>query len=309
MKLLGNLLHSHFWICSSSRLPWKGLRLNPDLPSKEEKVLLTGQPSDDTGSVVLTLCDSFGSRKKKGHSIEFMCVYMHTRVFWGGWATLCKSAASLDLLKFRFHYYQDICIFFSAQPHLMHINSALTLHWGQPPPSQGIYNTLNGILKIPICLVVPINKCEPFHPASVGETCHRLVLRQAWDGVSEGYWSKRPAVTGLSQGRDYVLNHITSFLWASFKFLLSLSLQPNGAVCEIRAAFPTLSLAGGLCFERVFVKIAKPTHWGLWHHDWRLPTFTWHETWVYLTRNLRKEVRSHTSSLDQGNSHSLDTTV
>lgn len=79
MKLLGNLLHSHFWICSSSRLPWKGLRLNPDLPSKEEKVLLTGQPSDDTGSVVLTLCDSFGSRKKKRpqHRI-YVCVHAHT---------------------------------------------------------------------------------------------------------------------------------------------------------------------------------------------------------------------------------------
>lgn len=69
----------------------------------------------------------------------------------------------------------------------MHISVAQqSVEVNRPPPpgipgglELRIHNTLNGILKIPICLAVPINKWEPFLPNSVQETRHHVGLRQA----------------------------------------------------------------------------------------------------------------------------------
>lgn len=113
--------------------------------------------------------------------------------------------------------------------------------------------------------------------------------------------SKHPAVTGLSQEKDYALNHVILLLKGSFKFPSPLPLKQNVPVSEMRGAFLTLLLAEWLFVERAFVQAVKPRRWGPGASDlasaklqgWTMrPVFC-----VYLTWPLRKTFRSKMSSL------------
>lgn len=109
------------------------------------------------------------------------------RVCRGGWGTPHHSSASLDLLKFHFHLLEGhLHIFLPSHIEYTSVQIQLSVEVNCPPPpgipgglELRIHNSLNGILKIPICLAGPINKCEPFLPNSVQETHHHVGLRQA----------------------------------------------------------------------------------------------------------------------------------
>jgi hypothetical protein len=134
--------------------------------------------------------------------------------------------------------------------------SALTL-WGQLLPisrhPRGLelrtHNTPNGILKIPICLADPINKCEPFHPLCKRDASPPGFKRSVRCGFLRVTASKHPAVTVLSQDKDYALTHAILWPQGSFKFSLPTSLQQNVPVSETWGAFLKLSLVKWLVLK------------------------------------------------------------
>lgn len=174
-RLLCKCLGFHFW--SQLTFDQKVIRLDTCFIRKKVTVLLKGNTFSRLGFWPLWHVWYEAPRKKK-KVIVFVSAHMCVNVFAeGGWRPSSPhySAASLNLLKFHFHLLGDICAFFcpaTFNAHQFSPNPLLrsTLFHLQAAPGVGeglglrIHNTLNGILKIPICLAVPINKYDPFHP-------------------------------------------------------------------------------------------------------------------------------------------------
>lgn len=123
--------------------------------------------------------------------------------------------------QISFPFARETSAHFSAQSHLMHISSALTLCWGQRLPTSRhpgglalrIYNSLNGILKISICLPGLIDKCEPFLPNLYKRHSPTWVEDKHEKGVSKGYWIQAPRWLLQSSARTRVILLILLFCY------------------------------------------------------------------------------------------------